>query len=53
MDPLEVSLPVNQASEGTQDFVVDLDDNIFQTKVELSMIYELKSLVKVIPNIIS
>ena len=53
MDPLEVSMPVNQASEGTQDVVVDLDDNIFETQVELGLISELKSLVKVIPNIIS
>lgn len=44
---------VNQVAEGTQDVVVDLDDNIFQTQVELGLVFELKSLVKVIPNIIS
>ena len=49
MDPLEVSMHVNQNIEGTQDVVVDLDDNVFETHVELGLISELKSLVKVIP----
>ena len=52
MDPLEVSMHVNQNVEGTQDVVVDLDDNVFETEVELGLIFELKSLVKVIPNVI-
>jgi hypothetical protein len=45
-------MTVNQVAKGTQDVVVDLDDNVFETHVELGLIYELKSLVKVIPNII-
>jgi hypothetical protein len=52
MDPLEVSMHVNQVAKGTQDVIVDLDDNVFETQVELGLIYELKILVKVIPNII-
>ena len=52
MDPLQVSMPINQNEEGTQDVVVDLDGNVFETQVELGLIYELKSLVKVIPNVI-
>ena len=53
MDPLEVFMPVNQTIEGTQDVIVDLDNNVFETQVELGLISELKSLVKVIPNVIS
>lgn len=52
MDPLEVSVHVNQTIEGTQDAMVDLDGNFFETQVELGLISELKSLVKVIPNVI-
>ena len=52
MDPLEVSMFVNQVAEGTQDVIVDLDDNVFETQVEFGLICELKSLVKVIPNVI-
>ena len=53
MGPLEVFMHVNQTVEGTQDVIVDLDDNVFKTQVELGLISELKSLVKVIPNVIS
>lgn len=53
MDPLEISMPVNQALEVNQDVVIDLDGNVFETQVKLGFILELKSHVKVVPNIIS
>ena len=53
MNTLEISMPVNRASEGNQDVVIDLDGNIFETQVELGLIYNLKSLIKVVPNVIS
>ena len=52
MDRLQVPMSINQNEEGTQDSVVDLDDNVFETQMEIGLISELKSLVKVIPNII-
>ena len=52
MDPLQVPMSINQNEEGTQDVVVDLDGNVFETEVELGLISKLKSLVKVIPNVI-
>ena len=53
MDHLEIAMPVNQASEENQDVVIDLDGNIFETQVELGLILELKSILKVVPNVIS
>ena len=52
MDPLEITMFVNQVVEGTQDVIVDLDGNVFKTQLELGLIFELKSLVRVIPNVI-
>lgn len=48
MDPLEISMAVNQVSEANQDVIIDLDGNIFETQVEIGLISELKSLLKVI-----
>ena len=53
MDPLEIVMPVNQASGANQDMVIDLDGNIFETQFELGLILELRSLLKVVPNVIS
>ena len=53
MDPLEIAMLVNQVSEANQDVVIDLDGNIFETQVELGLISKLKSILKVIPNVIS
>ena len=50
---LEASMSINPNEEVTQDFVVDLDGNVFETQIELGLILELKSLVKVIPGVIS
>ena len=52
MDPLEASMPINQVARGTQDVVVYLNVNVFKTQVELGLISQLKTLVKVIPNVI-
>jgi hypothetical protein len=46
-------IPVNQVSKANQDMVIDLDGNIFETQVKLGLISELKSLLKVVPNVIS
>ena len=43
---------VNQTVEGIHYAIVDLDNNVFETQVELHLISELKSLAKVIPNVI-
>ena len=53
MDPLEIDMLVNQVSEANQDVVIDLDGNIFETQVKLGLISELKSILKVFPNVIS
>ena len=52
MDP-QVSMQINPREEGTQDFFVDLDRNIFETQIELGLVLELKSLVKVILGVTS
>ena len=38
MYPLQASMPINQNEEGTQDAVVNLDGNVFETQVELGLI---------------
>ena len=53
MDPPEMVFPIRQVIEATQDMVVDLVENIFETKVILGLILELKSLLKIIRNVIS
>lgn len=52
MDP-QVFMQINPSEERTQDFVVDLDGNVFETQIELGLISKLKILVKVIPGAIS
>ena len=52
MDP-QVSMQINPREEGTQDFFVDLDRNIFETQIELGLVSELKSLVKEILGVMS
>lgn len=52
MNPLEVPMHLNQNVECIQDAMVDLNGNVFETQVELGLIFELKSLFKVIPNVI-
>ena len=38
MDPLEIGMVVNQASEANQDMLIYLDGNIFETQVKLGLI---------------
>ena len=38
MDPLQASTSVNINEEGTQDIVLYLDGNLYETQVELSLI---------------
>lgn len=52
MDP-QASVWVNPNEQGTQDSFVDLYGNVFETQIELGLISELKSLVKIIPIVIS
>lgn len=52
MDPLQVPIPINQSKECAQDVVIDLDGNVFENQVDLGLISELKSLAKVISNVI-
>lgn len=52
MDP-QAFVPIIPNEEGTHDSVIDLDGNVFETQIELGLILELQSLVKVIPSIIS
>ena len=52
MDPLQIPMPIIQNEEGAQHVVVDLDGNGFETQVDISLISELKILIKVIPNVI-
>lgn len=49
----QASVQFNPNEEGTQDSIVDLDGNVFETQIELGLISELKILVNVIPGVIS